>query len=104
MILLQIQCFGLHIIPGSGSNAEAILAEIAAQNQGHSILVDTSSDLLSVMGSYYSDLTGFVDSADNVVWTTPYFDAFGLGVVITGKHSIKFWFRHTYSYFALQAI
>jgi uncharacterized protein YegL len=67
----------------SSSSVPAILNEMAASNGGAPVtVVPDSGDLRRIMGTYYSLLPSS-DPSDPPVWSTPYFDANGLGVVVT---------------------
>ncbi len=55
-----------------------ILGDIASQNNGTFTGVPDGGDLRSVLGSYYTSLS---QPSETAMWTTPYVDSSGLGVV-----------------------
>lgn len=76
--------FGLGFSPGSSE--QQILNQIAAAGGTNTAVLipdGTSVDLRTVMGSYYENANFLVGVSDNCTTTTPYFDASGLGLVLT---------------------
>jgi hypothetical protein len=75
---------------GSGitSKIRALMAKIAADNDGASMTIADSADLRTAMGSYY-DHRAFTFNSTTPLFTVPYFDASGLGLVTTAAVQVQ---------------
>eukprot|EP00050_Salpingoeca_kvevrii_P019384 m.85448 g.85448 ORF g.85448 m.85448 type:complete len:1229 (+) comp8386_c0_seq1:956-4642(+) len=62
---------------------KATLQTMAAENFGEYTFVPDGGDLRGAMGRYYEFFTAAPNGEEDPVWTTPYFDFSGLGVVTT---------------------
>jgi len=75
---------------GSGitSKIRGMMAKIAANNDGASMTIADSADLRTAMGSYY-DHRAFISASTAPLFTVPYFDASGLGLVTTAAVQVQ---------------
>ena len=63
---------------------EEFPGKLACDNQGYMKKLTDSEQIISQMQDYYSFLAANTISVRNVTWTSPYLDAVGLGLMVTG--------------------
>ena len=68
---------------GVGLSTSPLLQAIASQNRGAFYPVPNAADIRTQLGTYYIALSAHSNGTQSPVWTVPYFDASGLGVVTT---------------------
>ena len=65
-------------------NGEEFPGKLACDNRGYMKKLTDSEDIITQMQDYYSFLASNTISVSNVTWTSPYLDASGLGLMVTG--------------------